>query len=291
MILYNIQIFIKIYLEQNENNDEFKNSLLKKLIDLLQKQISRMKDLIEDDETTNKYLLDSSLKAYEYYVKNIEKKINDLVSLSNILIPMKYLDDTQNIPMQLKEDQFSHDILKNYLIKIFYIYDTICDLIENENYLIKKNKFPIEIETFKLNLGKEYSLEELGEDCYHCNIIEDNDNPIKSEAIFSDDCIYFGEIISKNFDDLSKIKIIKKIQLRYLELKKGKENCIIDIYDKTNPETYKNVIKMNCINEHNTNVMHNYFLQKKLKCLLLEQTLFNSFIDTINNRLEEIDIE
>ena len=28
MILYNIQIFIKIYLEQNENNDEFKNSLL-----------------------------------------------------------------------------------------------------------------------------------------------------------------------------------------------------------------------------------------------------------------------
>ena len=291
MILYNMQILVKIYLEQNENNEEFKNSLLKKLIDLVQKQISRMKDLIEDDETTNKYLLDSSLKAYEYYVKNIEKKINDLVSLSNILIPMKYIDKNENSPMQLKEDQLSHDILKNYLIKIFYIYDTIYDLIENENYLIKKNKFPIEIETFKLQLGKEYSLEELGEDCYHCNIIKDNDNPIKSEAILSDDCLYFGEILSKNFDDLSKIKIFKKIQLRYLELKKGKDNCIIDIFDKTNPETYKNVIKMNCINEHNTNVMHNYVLQKKLQCLLLEQNVFNSFIDTINNRLEEIDIE
>ena len=76
-----------------------------------------------------------------------------------------------------------------------------------------------------------------------------------------------------------------------MELKKGKDNCIIDIFDKTNPETYKNVIKLNCINEHNTNVMHNYVLQKKLQCLLLEQNVFNSFIDTINNRLEEIDIE
>ena len=97
--------------------------------------------------------------------------------------------------------------------------------------------------------------------------------------------------MSGDFEDLSKIKIFKKIPLRYLEVKKTEDNCLLDIFDKTNQNTYKNVTKINCLNVDNTKVMFNFFIQKIFNCQLLEQTLFNNFIDKIKNNINEIILE
>lgn len=290
VILYNIQSFIKTYLGQNKNNEELKNNITKRLIKLIERQISKMENLFKEDENTIQYIFDSCFKAYQYYIKNINKKINELVTLSNILIPMIFLDKVPDVPMQLKQDKLNNDILKNIIHKIFYIYDIINELFDNKEDIIKNKKFPIEIETFNLTLGKEYNFNEIGEEYYHCNILQKDIN-VKSEAIFSVDALYFGEIMSKNFNDLSKIKIFKKIYLRYLEIQKGEDNCTLNIFDKTNPNTYKNVIKMNGLDANNTKTIYCYFLQKIFNCQLLEQNLFDSLIEKIKNKIEEIDID
>ena len=291
IIIYNIQLFIKIFLKKNNNNQEYKKIIGKKLLNIMEKQISNLNKLIENDTNSIKYLLDSRNKAYEYYVKNMAKKINDLISLSNILVPMIYLDEFEEIPVFLKEDKYNYDYLKNYLIKIFFINDIINEIFENKNNIIKNNKKCLnEADTIKLLIGKEYKLEDLGDECYHCKVFKNN-KYINSECIFSADTLYFGEIMSGDFEDLSKIKIFKKIPLRYLEVKKTEDNCLLDIFDKTNQNTYKNVTKINCLNVDNTKVMFNFFIQKIFNCQLLEQTLFNNFIDKIKNNINEIILE
>ena len=284
IIIYNIQVFIKIFFENNieKNNREYKKKFAKRLLKILDKQINEINKITEKDKNIIKYLYDSCLKAYEYYVKNINKKINDLITLSNILVPLVYLDKIEEIPLCLREDKYNDDYLKNYLLKLFFIYDIIIDLFDNKKNIIKNNKFPLFIDTFNLSIGKDYKLEELGEDCYNCKIFKNN-KFVNCQAIFTVDSIYLGEIIDGNFDDISKIKIFKKIPLRYLEIKKTDDECILNIFDKTNKNTYKNTISMNGLDADNTKVIFNFVLQKIFNCQLLEQSLFNTLIEKIKN--------
>ena len=289
IILYNIQTFIKIFLKINKDKDNEKTKKIfgKRLFKLLEKQIKEINKKLDKDSSSIKYLFDNTEKAYSYYVKKMENKIKDLATLSNTLIPLVYLDKINDIPIPLREDKCDQDYIKNYMMKIYFINDIINDLFDNKKDIIKNKKFPLEIDTFKLTLGKEYKLEELGEDCYHCKIYK-NCNYVNSEAIFSVDSIYFGEIIGQNFEDLSRIKIFKKIPLRYLEIKRTNEKCLLDIFDKTNENTSKNVIQMNAINEENTKIMHSFFLQKLFNCQLLVQSLYKSFIDDITKNLKKL---
>ena len=63
--------------------------------------------------------------------------------------------------------------------------------------------------------------------------------------------LYLGEVMSGNFTDLSRVKIFKKIPLRYLEVKNGENDIILNLADKTNKITRKNIIKMDCLNYQN----------------------------------------
>ena len=285
LMLYNIQSFIKLFLENNNNNNEYKKILSKLLLNLIEKQINDMQKKIEKDPSSIKYLFDSGNKAYTYYIKNIEKKISDLSTLSHILIPLIYLDKIQEIPPSLKEDGYIYDYIKNYFFKIIFINDIINDLENNENDIIKNKSIPLVIDTFSLNIGKEYKLEELNDDCYHCKIYKNN-NYIKCGIVFSLEMIYFGQIMSDNFNDLSKVKIFKKIPLRYLEMKKTEDSCILNIFDKTNEGTYKNCIKMHGLNPENTVDIYDYCLQQVFNSQLEEKKVFNEFIVKIKKNLD-----
>ena len=285
LMLYNIQSFIKLFMENNNNNNGNKNVLSKMLLNLIEKQINDMQKKIEKDPSSIKYLFDSGNKAYTHYIKSIEKKISDLSTLSHILIPLIYLDKIQEIPLSLKEDRYIYDFIKNYFFKIIFINDIINDLENNPNDIIKNKGIPLVVDIFSLNIGKEYKLEELGDDCYHCKIYKNN-NYIKCGIAFSLEMIYFGQIMSGNFNDLSKVKIFKKIPLRYLEMKKTDDSCVLNIFDKTNENTYKNCIKMHGLNPDNTVDIYDYCLQQVFNSQLEEKKLFNEFIDKIKKNLD-----
>ena len=287
IILINIQLLIKTFLEINNNNSEIKNFFLMKLVNLFDEQYIKMNNLLKKDKYLNKYLFDSCIKAYEHYVKNVDKKISDLVTLPNILVPIIYIDKIEEIPEYLREDKNNNEFLRNYIFNIFFINDIINDLVDNKKEIIKSKKFPLELETIKFSIGKEYSEKDLGEDYVHCKIFR-NKNYVVSQAILSADTLYFGEVMSGNFNDLSKIKIFKKIPMRYIDIKPGDSSLTLNIIDKTTKITQKNPIKMNCLNEDNTKTMYNYLIQQMLFCQNLEESLFSSFMEEMKKKLHKI---
>ena len=286
IILYNTMILIKKHLEKNNNNPQIKRIIILKLLSVIDEKFAKMNNLLEKDKNLNKHLFDCALKAYDYYIKNIDKKINDLITLPNILVPIIYLDKIEEIPEYLKGDKNNTEFLRNYIFNIFYINDIINDLIDNKNNLIKSHKFPLEVESIKFSIGKEYSEKDLGEDYVHCKIFRNN-NYIVSQAILSSDALYFGEVMSGHFADLSRIKIFKKIPMRYLEIKTGENSCTLNVFDKSNKITAKNCIKMYCLNEANTLVMFNYLNQQISFCLGLEESLFTSFMEDMKKKLHD----
>ena len=287
IILINIQLLIKTFLEINNNNSEIKNFFLMKLVNLFDEQYIKMNNLLKKDKYLNKYLFDSCIKAYEHYVKNVDKKISDLVTLPNILVPIIYIDKIEEIPEYLREDKNNNEFLRNYIFNIFFINDIINDLVDNKKEIIKSKKFPLELETIKFSIGKEYSEKDLGEDYVHCKIFR-NKNYVVSQAILSADTLYFGEVMSGNFNDLSKIKIFKKIPMRYIDIKPGDSSLTLNIIDKTTKITQKNPIKMNCLNEDNTKTMYNYLIQQMIFCQNLEESLFSSFMEEMKKKLHGI---
>ena len=93
--------------------------------------------------------------------------------------------------------------------------------------------------------------------------------------------------MSGHFADLSRIKIFKKIPMRYLEIKTGENSCTLNVFDKSNKITAKNCIKMYCLNEANTLVMFNYLNQQISFCLGLEESLFTSFMEDMKKKLHD----
>ena len=283
-IIINIQLLCNIFLEKNNNSEDAKKTVLIKLVNLIDVQFNKMNNLLGENKNLKKYIFDSCLKAYDHYVKNAEKKMNDLITLPNILIPIIYIDKMQEIPEYLKEDKFTNEILKNYVFNIFFINDIINEIVGKSKEKIKSQKFPLSIETIKFSIGKEYKEEDLGEDYVHCRILKNNALNV-SQVILSADTLYFGEVLSGNFADLSRVKIFKKIPFRYLEIQKGDDECSLNIFDKSNPTTKKTPIKMNCLTAENTKSMNNWLLQQMLFCQSLEESLFSSFMEDMKKKV------
>ena len=286
IILTNIQLFIKVYLEKKNNKIDIKLKFINKLLNVLDQQFTKMNNLLAKEKNLSKYLFDSCIKAYEHYIKNIDKKISDLITLPNILVPIIYLDKIEEIPEYLREDKNSDEFLRNFIFNIFYLNDIINDLVDNKKDIIKSKKFPIELETIKFSIGKIYREQDLGEDYVHCKIFRNN-TYVVCQAILSADTFYLGEVMSGSFDDLTKIKIFKKIPMRYLEIKYGDSSCTLNLYDKTNKITQKNPIIMNCLSEENTKTLFNYLIQQILFCQNLEESLFSSFMEDIKRKLHQ----
>ena len=286
IMLINIQMITNIFLEKNNNSEEARKAILVKLVNLIDVQYNKMNELLQQDKNINRYLFDSCSKAYDHYVKNQDKKINDIITLPNILIPIIFIDKIDSIPEYLKEEKFNNEILKNYIFNIFFINDIINDVVGKPKEKIKSQKFPLAIDTIKFSIGKEYKEEDLGEDYVHCRILRNNALSV-SQAILSSDTLYLGEVLSGNFSDLSRVKIFKKIPFRYLELQKGNDDCSLNLIDKSTAMSSKTPIQMNCLTSENTKSMHNWLLQQILFCQNLEESLFTSFMEDMKKKLHD----
>ena len=112
--------------------------------------------------------------------------------------------------------------------------------------------------------------------------------------------IYFCQVLSNSFKDLSKLKIIKICPLRNIDVKipqynedLREENTILEIYDNSNNhERYngknKNYISINFFQAEKCAIMLNILEQQKANCFQLEYLLFDSYIDAIERKISII---
>ena len=290
ILLNNIRSLIDYYLkrEKDTENSVLVNKIINLLTDAFNEEIKKIKKLFIKDKNLWKFSYDSLLKAYEQYVKSIDKKINDLITLPFVLVPVNITNFYEEVPLNLKENKINKQSLSSCLLSLIIIHDIIEKIKGNDKNMIKSVRFPLEVNCQKFSIGKEYNQNEIGEDYAHCQIVEDNDM-IKSEVIITGDTLYLGNVLSNNFEDLSKIKIIKKILFRNLIIKVSSRNeDVLEFADSSN-ENIK-YIMVQCLNPDNTARMFNYITYQKKNCLMLEYSLFNSYIEGLETKLNKINV-
>ena len=293
IILSNISFLINISLYKEDD----KKKITQKIIEIFKGEIQKLRKLLTQEENLKKLAFSNLFKAYEHYVSPIDKKVKDLITTAFILIPLIYLDYEPDIPIYLKEDKFNYQLIKVYILNIIILYDIINDLLGFQNNMIlKTKKFPLEVPTNQFVLGKEYSEKDFGEEKNICEIIINN--KIFKGIIFCDfEYIYFGNILSNSFKNLSKIKIIKKFPLRSIFIKIPKsneeyeeENTLLDIYSEEEGENVKNkkFIEINCFEADKTARIYNFLKEQKNNAIQLEYSLFDSYIDAIERKITVI---
>ena len=293
ILLNNLQTLINFYIEKikdisGNENSELKNKIITELIEAFNEEIKKIKNIFKKDKNLWKSSYDCLLKAYEQYVKSIDKKINDLITLPFVLVPVEITNFYEEVPQNLKANKINEQSLKSCLLSLIIIHDIIYKIQKNDKNMIKSQRFPLISTCLKLGMGKTFSQNEIGNNYAHCQIIGENQNDImtKCEVIITGDTLYIGEVLSGNFEDLSSIKIIKKIALRYLIIKVSRKvDDVLEIADSSVEESSRRYILMQCINFDNTPRMFNYLTKQKKSCLLLEYSMFNSFIDELEKKL------
>ena len=255
------------------------------LISALNYQIKKIKNLY----STNKYLwkssYDSMKKAYDHYVKAIDKKLNDLITLPSVLIPTNFTIYYEEVAKNLVKNLFPTQILTSNFLVLIVIHDTICKLENKDRDMIKAKMFPIQSIFKKFSLGATLKQEDLGDNYAFCKIVDENENQNNYLVILTGDMLYLAEILSNKFEDISSVKIFKKINLRYLEIKVSLKNEeILEIADESYEKEHKKYIFMHCLNADNTGRMFNYLSKQKKNCLEFEYSMICSYLDNIGNK-------
>ena len=293
MLLYNIQTLINIYIEKNKDkegneNTDLKNKIINLLKEAFNEEIKRVKKLFEEDKNLWKSSYDSLNKAYDQYVKSIEKKMNDLITLPFVLVPVNITNFYEEVPQNLKANLIKEQSLKSCLLSLIIIHDIIYNIQKDTKNMIKSQRFPIAMSGARFGIGKEVPKSELGDEYAHCQLIDENDNNrnMKAEVIITPHVLYLAHIKGDDFDNFSEVKIFKKIPLRYLIIKvPSRIDNVLQLSDSSIEESNRKFIMVDCINSDNTARMFNYLVQMKKNCLVLEYSLFNSFIDDLARKV------
>ena len=282
IILYNIQSLINKLLPNPEENKELQLKIKQILISLLNFQIKKIKNIFTNNKHLWKSSYDSMRKAYDHYVKAIEKKINDLITLPSVLVPTNYTNYYDEVAKYLIQNLFPNQILTSNFLVLMMIHDTICKLEKKDSDMIKSKMFPIAPKFKKFSLGKESNKTDLEDNYVFCKVIDEDGNENNSLIVLTGDMLYLAEIISQKFEDISKVKINKKIYLRYLEIKVSLKNEeILEIGDNSYEKSNMKYITIHCLNADNTGRMFNYLSIQKKNCLELEYSMINSYLDDL----------
>ena len=303
IILNIIELLIKIYFMKHKISSKESDNIKTKITSPLKEEINKIKKLIEDKVCSdNSYQI--SLSAYEYYKLNRIDKIKDLMKLYYILVPSTHLEKNDIIPFQLKEDKTKINELKNHLINILFFVDIleyiksdkkIDEINGNENKSKSDKKFsPFEVEKDnEFELGKVYEKKNLGKEyafCFISNKFEDFRDNFKNIKkcvfILSKYNFYLGEIESKTFKDLSKIKIFFHIPLRFLSVQVpiNGNDSFLELTNIRNEDKNSNTIIMNCFDSQNAKKTYNYLSHMINNTILLEKSLFDKFFENIENK-------
>ena len=290
IILFNISILLTISKIQD------KEIYIKKVKEIFKAEINKLRNLLNTDKNLKQYTYISSVKAMEQYVNPKDKKIKDLMTSPFILIPIIYLDEETDVPKNFKEIKYKHQMLSVYIMNILILYDVLNDLYDCQyDMIIETKKNPFELpKQADFVVGKEYSNLDLGKESILCEIIINN-KIIKAVIFFDFQNVYFGQILTNSYKNLSKIKLVKKYSLRNIETKipnsnesMENENTLLEIYDNSMESTnilgQKSSIIINCFEVEKTVIVYKQLKKEKNNAIELEFSLFDSFIDNIEKK-------
>ena len=293
IILYNIQSIINIFLSKipkEEKNSEIKLKIKQILIKTYDFQIKKIRKLFNSHKHLWENSYDSMLKAYEHYVKNIDKKLNDLITLPPVLVPINYTIFFEEIPKNLLSNSSPGKILSSNFLVLMILHDTLCKIDNKDKNMVKSQRFPLETKFKKFSNGKTITKNDLEDNYVFCKIIDECGAQNNSLLVLTGDTLYLGEIESQNFDDISNVKITKKIYLRYLEIKVSVKNEeIIEIADNSFDKENMKYLVVHCLNPDNTARMFNYLSRQKKGCLEMEYSMVNSYLDNLENKFNDND--
>ena len=291
IILFNISVLL------NLNKNREKKEFIIKIQEIFKNEITKLRNILNQDKSLKSLTYITSVKALEQYINPMDKKIKDLISSPFILIPLIYLDEQEDVPQNFKEIKFNYQILNAYIMKILILYDMLNDLFNCQYDMIietKKNPFELPKQADFL-VGKEYNNLDLGKENILCELII-NKKIIKAVIFFDFQNVYFGQIMTNSYKNLSKIKLVKKYNLRNIEVKIPNsnesfenENTLLEIYDgtqekKNNILGQSNRLVINCFEVEKTVIVYKQLKKEKNNAIQLEFSLFDSFLDAIEKK-------
>ena len=267
----------------------------------------------------------NSKNLFQIIKKNILSKLDVLYLKKNIDNNCDYNEGFEILNLNNlnanKNNQFSEILssskkenicFDSNLLIFMLIYDlkTIFKKRKSDNNInipnkLMKNKFPLDLSSYDFQIGEKYNLEkfnsnEIYKQQIHYKILtSDNtkDKPfIKCEIFFYRSFIYFG---LKNQEDLNKILIFKKIDIKLIEVNKDYnqkevENCIQIKLDDGNDE----LILIKFENKTTRNNFKDLINKKIMTSSNDERLLFSQFFEELirkyrinenNNNLDEDD--
>ena len=290
IILFNISVLL------NLNKNREKKEFIIKIQEIFKNEITKLRNILNQDKSLKSLTYITSVKALEQYINPTDKKIKDLISSPFILIPLIYLDEQEDVPQNFKEVKFNYQILNAYIMKILILYDMLNDLFNCQYDMIietKKNPFELPKQADFL-VGKEYFNLDLGKENILCELII-NKKIIKAVIFFDFQNVYFGQIMTNSYKNLSKIKLVKKYNLRNIEVKIPNsnesfenENTLLEIYDGTQEKNnilgQSNRLVINCFEVEKTVIVYKQLKKEKNNAIQLEFSLFDSFLDAIEKK-------
>ena len=288
IILSNLKSHIIYIKEEKEGGEEIiKLKFLPKIIEITVQKIVEIKRILSEKEIFRNLSFEYIKEAYEMYIRNYQKKINDLITLPWLLVPLIYSENIEEYPIYLIPNRNKYTILNEY-ITIYYLYDIINYINGNENELIKLKEFPLSLQSNVFYLGKQYNISELGDDKASCEYIFEQNGKTNKKSCFiflTNDTLYLGENLNGNSKSPSDIKILKKIPLRRLLVKfHTKNNTILDLSEF---EQDKNkFLQINCYEQNNAITVMNFLIQNKNTAIELEYLLVISFLDDIISKIK-----
>jgi len=294
IILFNISILL--ILNKNKEKKEF----VIKIQEIFKNEITKLRNLLNQDKNLKSLTYITSVKALEQYINPMDKKIKDLISSPFILIPLIYLDEQEDVPQNFKEIKFNYQIFNAYIMKILILYDMLNDLFNCQyDMIIETKKNPFELpKQADFVVGKEYNNLDLGKENILCELII-NKKIIKAVIFFDFQNVYFGQIMTNSYKNLSKIKLVKKYNLRNIEVKIPNsnesfenENTLLEIYDGTKENNdiigQSNRLIINCFEVEKTVIVYKQLKKEKNNAIQLEFSLFDSFLDAIEKKFSSM---
>ena len=288
IILSNLKSHIIYIKEEKEGGEEIiKLKFLPKIIEITVQKIVEIKRILSEKEIFRNLSFEYIKEAYEMYIRNYQKKINDLITLPWLLVPLIYSENIEEYPIYLIPNRNKYTILNEY-ITIYYLYDIINYINGNNNELIKLKEFPLSLQSNVFYLGKQYNISELGDDKASCEYIFEQNGKTNKKSCYiflTNDTLYLGENLNGNSKSPSDIKILKKIPLRRLLVKfHTKNNTILDLSEF---EQDKNkFLQINCYEQNNAITVMNFLIQNKNTAIELEYLLVISFLDDIISKIK-----
>ncbi len=289
IILSNLKRHIIYIKEKKEGGEEIiKLKFLPKIIEITVQKIVEIKRILSEKEIFRNLSFEYIKEAYEMYIRNYQKKINDLITLPWLLVPLIYSENIDEYPIYLIPNRNKYTILNEY-ITIYYLYDIINYINGKDNELIIKLKeFPLSLQSNVFYLGKQYNISELGDDKASCEYIFEQNGKTNRKSCYiflTNDTLYLGENLNGNSKSPSDIKILKKIPLRRLLVNfHVKNNTILDLSEF---EQDKNkFLQINCYEQNNAITVMNFLIQNKNTAIELEYLLVISFLDDIISKIK-----